>query len=198
MRIPGVKIELTEDHLAWMRVPTRFWGVRFDQIPDELRVDMQLYLHSLDQKIDDGIGLILWGPNGTRKTGAAVVAAMAARRSGASVLFITAESFRQASLDKDKFDGDLLVTDRAMQVDVLVFDDLGKEHTSGDGAWVERLIENLFRVRAANKKVTIITTQMNPGQMEERYKLSMMEVLLESCVRIHVDGESLRKRPSLK
>jgi|LNFM01.1.fsa_nt_gb DNA replication protein DnaC len=197
MRIPGIKIVLTEEHLAWMRVPMRFWEVKSGQIQESFRDLIRDYRSTLGQKMDDGVGLILWGPNGVGKTGAAVVVAKAAREAGASVLFITAESFRQATLDKEKFDDGLLVTDRAMGVDVLVLDDLGKEH-SGESSWAERLIENLIRVRAANKRVTIITTNMNPGQMEERYKRSMMEVLMEACVRIQADGESLREKPSLK
>lgn len=197
MRIPGVKIDLTEEHLTWMRVPVRFWEVKSGQVHESFREPLRDYLSTIDQKLDDGVGLILWGPNGVGKTSAAVVVAKVARKAGASALFITAESFRQATLDKEKFDGDLLVTERATQVDVLVIDDLGKEH-SGESAWAERLIENLIRVRAANKKVTVITTNMNPGQMEERYKRSMMEVLLEACVRIQADGESLREKPSLK
>jgi DNA replication protein DnaC len=182
-----------------MRIPRRFWVASFDGIQDDgVRGATQAYIKDLDGFLDRGEGILFWGPNGTGKTCAAVVIAKEARRLGASVLFITAESLRQASLDKEKFDGDLLVTDRAMQVDLLVLDELGKEHSdkrSGSG-WSERLIENLLRVRASNCKSTVITTNANRGDMEGRYSTSMMEVLKETCFPVQMEGESLRDQAS--
>jgi len=196
MRVPGVRVELTPAHLSWMRIPDRFWMARSSAIGDGFKDLIFEYLRSIDKKLDDGTGLILWGANGTGKTAASVVIAKVARSTGASVLFITAESFRQATLDNEKFDDGLLVKDRALEVDVLVLDDLGKEH-SGDSTWAERTIENLVRVRSSKKRTTIVTTNLNPDQMLERYKLSLMEVLLESCIRIQTEGKSVRKAPSL-
>jgi len=199
MRLQGHRTKLTEDHLAWMRIPRRFWVASFDGIQDVVvRQATHNYIKDIDGFLDRGEGLLYWGPNGTGKTCAAVVIAKEARRLGASVLFITAESLRQASLDKEKFDGDLLVTDRAQQVDLLVIDDLGKEHSdkrAGSG-WSERLIENLLRVRASDCKSTVITTNASRSDMESRYSASMLEVLKETCFPVHMEGDSLRDQAS--
>ncbi len=150
------------------------------------------YLQKMDSMLDHGDGLLLWGEWGVGKTCAACVLAKEARRKGASVLFATTETLRSAVLEKEGFDDDQLLIDRARQVEFLVLDDLGKEH-SGESGFTERLFENLLRERSAHQRATIVTTNMDPAALGKKYKLSMMEVIKESLVPLHFEGENRRE-----
>jgi DNA replication protein DnaC len=174
-----------------MRLPQRFWGAKYAEIvDDQLRGVVERYLRQLDAMLDGGDGLLFWGANGVGKTCAACVIAKEARRRGAPVLFTTAEGLRSAVLEKMPFSDDMLFIDRARSVDVLLLDDLGKEHR-GKG-WSDSTFENLFRERSAARRTTLITTNLTLEQLAERYDLSMLEVMKETTVPIHVEGNNRR------
>lgn len=203
MRIVGHRIKLTRAHMELMRIPRRFWGADFDQIPEcEGKVALRSYLRNIDDMLDKGVGLLLWGPNGHGKTSAAVIAAMEARRRGASALFIQAESLREAVLDKTPFSDEKTLIERAREVDFLLLDDLGKEHT-GETGFTERLFENLIRERCAQKKVTFVTTNLAmkssgrpgaPDSLETKYVSSMVEVMRESTYPVSLVARNWRDR----
>lgn len=174
-----------------MRIPRRFWETSVDRIPESVREKVLNYVRDLDGNLDRGEGLLLCGKNGVGKTSACVFIAMEARRRGAPVLFITAESLRQSVLEKTVFADGMMMMDRARTVDVLLIDDLGKEH-SGDTGFTERLFENLFRERSAARRTTLVTTNMSVKQLPERYKPSMLEVMKETVYPLQVKGESQR------
>lgn len=192
MRVRGHRIRLTQAHMELMRIPRRFWSTSVDRIPESCRDRTIGYCRDMDGMLDDGVGLFFWGRNGVGKTAATVFIAMEARRHGAPVLFVTAETLRQSVLDKEMFRPDMSLIDRARTVDVLVLDDLGKEH-SGQTGFTERLFENLFRERSASQKTTIVTSNMDLTKLGERYKLSMLEVMKESCYPVRVEGPSQRE-----
>lgn len=198
MRIVGHRMRLTQAHIERMKIPRRFWAVTFDQITEAIRPKIDTYLRQLDDKLDRGEGLLLWGSNGVGKTSAAVLVALEVRRRGASVLFITAEGLRQAVLERELFDDDQTVIERARAVDFLVLDDLGKEHP-GETGFTERLFENLFRERSAAQRTTFVTTNlpMRPEGEQARalintYIPSMLEVMKETLHPIRYIGDNLR------
>jgi DNA replication protein DnaC len=198
MRVVGHRMRLTQAHVERMRIPQRYWGVRLAQVPGEVQGYVEGYLRSLDEHLDRGDGLLLWGNNGVGKTSAAVLFAKEARRRGASVFFITAEGLRQAVLERQVFDEDQTVIERARSVDFLVLDDLGKEHP-GETGFTERLFENLVRERCAARRVTIVTTNLPLKQgdggsrsLSTVYIPSMLEVMKESICPIYFEGENQR------
>lgn len=191
MRVPGFKVELRKSHMELMRIPRRFWEVTLDRVPDSVRSNVTKYISNIEKMLDEGNGIIFLGQNGTGKTCAAVVIAKAARRIGSPVLFITAEGLRQAVIDKEIFSGEQTVYDRAKSVELLVLDDLGKEHR-GNSNYTEHLFENLIRVRASSRLTTITTTNIMYDELQKRYKLSMMEVMRECMYPLVVKGDNNR------
>jgi len=198
MRIVGHRMRLTQAHVERMRIPRRFWDASFNQISEEIRPKVEKYLRQLDDHLDEGEGLLLWGDNGVGKTSIAVLIALEVRRRGASVFFITAEGLRQAVLEKELYDDEQLVIERARSVDFLVLDDLGKEHP-GETGFSERLLENLFRERSAMRRATVITTNLPMGSTDgnERtlmnaYIPSMVEVMKEVFYPLRCVGENFR------
>ena len=117
----------------------------------------------------------------------AVVLALAFRRRGHPVLFVEAADLKRLVIEREMFDEEQTFWDRAMNVDVLVLDDLGKgtQDSTGLGA---RLLDELIRHRNANMLVTIMTTNMNIGQLEKELKLSSMASLKEHALAVHVCG----------
>jgi len=198
MRIVGHRMRLTQAHVERMNLPRRFWNVRLDQISEGIRDHVAAYLKDLDGNLDRGEGLLFWGNNGVGKTSVAALIGMEARRRGASVFFTTAESLRQAVLNRTMFDEDQSIDDRARAVDVLILDDLGKEHP-GETGFTERLFENLIRERSASKRTTIITTNLplssskkGAASLMSVYIPSMMEVMKETLLPLKFVGENLR------
>lgn len=203
MRIVGHRMRLTQAHVERMRIPRRFWSVRFDQVPVDIRTDIENYLRRLDEHLDQGDGLLFWGANGVGKTSAAVFIALEVRRRGASVLFSTAEGLRQATLDRESFDDDQTVLERARSVDFLVIDDLGKEHP-GETGFTERFFENLIRERSATQRATVVTTnlpmvhvsagykQKRVRALEDVYITSTVEVMKEALYPVQFVGDNLR------
>jgi DNA replication protein DnaC len=186
---------LTETDLVRMRIPRRYWWVRYEGIPDgtcvgsgvSARKAAHNYLTQIDEMRHNGMGLLLWGTNGTGKTCMAIVVAKEYRRHGYPVLFIEAADIKRFVIEREMFDEDQTFWDRAMNVDVLVIDDLGKgvQDSTGFGA---RMIDELIRHRNASKLVTLITTNMNQRDLAEELKVSTMSSLKEHVFPIHVTG----------
>ena len=204
MRVKGFRGTLTTAHLELMRLPQRFWKVKYGQMEPDLREQVGKYLRSVHDWLDRGEGLMLWGKNGRGKTAAACYVAKEVRRTGASVLFVTASTLVQSAMGKDVDYEDaegLSLIQRATIVDFLVIDDLGKEPRGGKNgsSWSERILETLLRERVAARRTTWITTNMSvragedaSGSLFDLYKVSMREVLKESVYPYYVEGPNLR------
>jgi DNA replication protein DnaC len=186
------KLKLNASMLVRMNIPQRYWDVRFKFVPNSVKKYITPYLRNIDKNIAKGDGFLFFGNNGRGKTATAVLIAMEARRNFASVYFIQTEELREYVLSKEMFDDNYSVLDRVKEVDLLILDDLGKEHAD-QNAWSAKLIENVLRVRIANKRSTIITTNMKSKKMSEKYSNSMIQAMKESLYQIAFIGDNLRK-----
>ncbi len=192
--------DLRGDDLVRMRIPKRHWTVKFDSIPDvetdggvSSRQVVKRYIENLSEMYSGGRGLLLFGKNGTGKTSMAVLIGKEYRRRGYTVLFMEAADLKRLVIDKEHFDEDETVWERAMSVDVLIIDDFGKgiADRTGFGA---RLWDELIRGRNSRKLVTFITTNAHPDDMCEELDLlvSTMASLQEHTVPVEVEGPDQR------
>jgi DNA replication protein DnaC len=154
------------------------------------------YLRQIEDMFSQGVGLFLWGPNGQGKTSLAAIVAKEYRRRFKTVLFVEAAALKEFVALNESFDEDETYWQRAMSVDVLILDDLGKG--VGDNAeFGERLIDSLIRVRNANQLVTIITTNAvlhgRGESIDEVLKDSTRHVLKEHTLAVYVEGEDQRR-----
>lgn len=192
MRVQGYRGRLTTEHFLLMEMPQRFWNVKFEEIAPGLREVIREYLRNMHEMLDRGDGLLLWGENGRGKTSACCFVAKEVRRTGASVLVMTAARLIDSEMESVKGVGSSFM-DRARTVDFLVLDDLGKEH-QGKGEWSERLLESLLRERSGARLATFITANMGPEHLRQRYKPSLVEMLKEITYPVCVEGENKRDR----
>lgn len=192
MRVVGHRARLTQSHIDRMRIPQRFWFVERGNIIQEVRGIIDKYIQNLDENLDKGEGLLMWGTNGTGKTSAAVFIALEVRRRGATAFCVTAERLRSSVLEREMFDDSQSIMERARAVDFLIIDDLGKEHP-GETGFTERLFENLLRERSARKQTTVITTNLSVEKLQASYIHSMIEVMRETLYPLCFEGENLRE-----
>jgi DNA replication protein DnaC len=179
-----------------MRLPRRFWEADFARISEgDHKLAIGKYVAKIVVALKKGFGMVLWGQNGTGKTAAAAVCLKEARRRGVSCLFITANQFITDTISRAPFNDAHTVHQRAKMVDLLVLDDLGKETYAHDMSkdTVESMFEDLLRHRSANMRSTIITMNLGPSKLEEKYGKSFTRVMQESNPFVEMVGPSQRE-----
>ena len=189
--------ELTRLDLERMRIPERYWDATLGLVSDTRdsespRGIVSKYLAKIDELYARGVGLFLWGNNGLGKTCASVVIGKEYRRRGRTVLFMPAAKISAARIQNDMFDSDQSIWDRCSSVDVLLLDDLGKGSQDNTG-FGKRILDELVRDRSSRRKVTFITTNMQPGeQLGDALKESTLASLKECIVPVQFEGPDLR------
>lgn len=204
MRVGNIMYrELDIDDMVRMGIPKRYWNVTIGGISSlsNAGVDSPLsitqkYIKNISGMYERGGGLILWGTNGTGKTSMAVVIAKEYRRRGHPVLYVEASKLKGIWASRDMFDEDESWKDRISNVDVLVLDDFGKGimDSTGFGATI---FDELVRTRNANKRVTMITTNLSPrGRKwvnELEIKESTQQTIQECFIPVIFVGDNRRE-----
>jgi DNA replication protein DnaC len=181
-----------------MHIPARFWNVSFRRVSDgDHKESVREFLSNIDDGIRNGYGMVLWGDNDCGKTSIAALSLMVARRHGFTGMFITASQYLSDMMSKTVFDDAMTIAERCKVVDLLVIDDFGKDSSNNilerSSASVVRIFEDLLRKRHGDIKSTIITTNMPPPIMRDRFDKSIINLINESNVAIRVIGPSQRE-----
>lgn len=189
---------LTQADMERMRLPRRYWECVRELISDESVGDKpspketaSRYLSKIDEMMDRGIGLLLWGDNGRGKTSISAVVGKEARRRGYTVLYSECANLKRCVIERIVFDDDESMWERARSVDLLILDDLGKgvQDRTGFGA---RLLDELIRHRNAEKLATVITTNLDLDDLEDELKDSTMHSLKECIIPFRIRGRDRR------
>lgn len=194
---------LDQQDLERMLLPRRFWNCTAEEVCASVgegslgdgispREFLYRYFEDFEAYLDMGVGTLLWGDNGRGKTGMAAVIGKMARRMTRLVLFVECGELKRLAIERVPFDEDQTVWERARDVDVLILDDLGKgtHDRTGYGA---RLIDDLIRLRSANRRTTIITTNLNMSALKGTLKESTMATLTDCVIPFHVEGPDRRQ-----
>lgn len=147
------------------------------------------YIERLDQYRDVGLGLVLTGPKGTGKT---LLAHLILKEAIGKGVDVYATTFTQMI---DEFAGGWRSEDqsrwfnaRVRDAGLLFVDDLGRERNKGEGTVGENMLETVVRHRVACLLPTIITTNIEPGNIGHTYGGHTVSLLSESALSIDVPG----------
>lgn len=123
------------------------------------------YAHRFGRKPEN---LLLFGAPGLGKTHLSAAIAREVSGNGFSVVYDTAahvfERFEVQKFSREE-EADTDV-DRILNCDLLILDDLGTEMTT---AFVQSALYQIVNTRLMEKKSTIISTNLTPGKLSQRY-----------------------------
>lgn len=144
--------------------------------------------------INRGIGLLLWGQNGTGKTMLATQElkelVLAGYRCYSSTFSNMVEMYTagwRSESDKAWF------ARKIIDIDVLLLDDLGREFRSA-AKLAETTFDNILRTRVQEGRTTFLTTNMSPGELANGYGAGALSLLTEVCMEVAFRGDNFRQR----
>lgn len=169
---PAINPELLERSL----IGRDYWRATVDQIPDRLPYKEKLikYAQNVHKCERRGFGLYLYGPLGSGKTAAAVIALKAALIRGGTVLFLTASDIQRGFLAKNMplMPNGCPMDEACANVQFLVIDDYGAEDQ--ETGWKQAHVESVIRARQRDRLPTIITSNIDPGDLKQEWLKSLL------------------------
>jgi DNA replication protein DnaC len=136
--------------------------------------------------------LAILGPVGSGKTWTAcAVARVLLLRATVPVTVVTASEFLQSLRPaQGGLDVDMM---QFVTAPVMVLDDLGTERLT---EWAEEQLDRLAHDRSHNARPTVITSNLTPSQLKERYSRRTIERLFGGSQLIRIAGASRRTLPA--
>jgi DNA replication protein DnaC len=172
-----------------MEIPLKYRECSWDKIPDGLshKKIVKKYSDESIKHLNNGAGLLLYGPNSTGKTalGSMLLMSLPKRVWG---LFVIAEKIPSYIIEKTMFDEDMTYVQRMQDVDLLIIDEIILHSTD---TFRDTCVESIIRDRILERKATIITTNFQPEEIKEKYS-SLFEVLMECTLPIPIMGHNFR------
>lgn len=188
--------KLSQADLERAQIPQKHWRASLEAIPDHVggkpvqyKEDAMRYMAKFQECLREGIGLYLWSEEPyTGKTSLAVVVLKLALRMRATGLFLTADEYRLALMNRTQFDEDYTLEERAREVDVLVLDGLGEEYRAPGSRFAEEGLERFTKSRLERGKLLIVTSRIPPAKLHKFYTEGLQNRFREFLVPIQVCG----------
>jgi DNA replication protein DnaC len=173
-------------------IPPRYRGVSFERPPvSDMARDLETkaavaavraFVDELDERLDAGRGLWLFGDTGTGKTTLAMLVSKAALEAGRSVAIYSLPKLlariRRTYDSEPGGDSYLSFFERLTSVDLLHIDDLGAEKRSD---WVLEQLYALVNERYEAQRSMVVTTNLDQQQLEEQIGPRTVSRLIEIC-----------------
>lgn len=178
-------IGLNYQRLGWDDISTNVPTPVVDAIRD--------YAFNAALHVSSGRNVVLWSTSaGTGKTLLMMLLSKALLAQGYAVhasqfnevIDLFTSSWRDAS-EREQWNR------RVRNVDVLGWDDWGKEH-KGRIEMVESMVDQIIRARVSDDAPTIITTNLTPQQIQQGYGGYVMSLLSEKALFIEITGQDYR------
>jgi DNA replication protein DnaC len=169
-------------------IPRKFQGVSFDRPPVSTEIApmvvqfVRSWVKDMEGNLAAGRGLWLMGDTGTGKTTLAMLVSKAALEDSRSVAIYSLPKLlariRQTYDAEPGGDSYLSFFERLTSVDLLHIDDLGAEKRSD---WVLEQLYALVNERYEAQKSMLVTTNLDPQQLEEQIGPRTVSRLVEIC-----------------
>lgn len=184
-------------------IPPRYRGVSFDRPPvSDMARDFETrsavgevrgFIDQLDERLDDGRGLWLFGDTGTGKTTLAMLVSKAALEAGHSVAVYSLPKLlariRRTYDSEPGGDSYLAFFERLTSVDLLHIDDLGAEKRSD---WVLEQLYALINERYEAQRSVLLTTNLPHEELEEQIGSRTVSRLSQMCDEVPLFGADRR------
>ncbi len=184
-------------------IPPRYRGVSFDRPPvsDMARdletkaavAEVRSYVDKLDESLDSGRGLWLFGDTGTGKTTLAMLVSKAALEAGRSVAIYSLPKLlariRRTYDSEPGGDNYLAFFERLTAVDLLHIDDLGAEKRSD---WVLEQLYALINERYEAQRSVLVTTNLPHEELEDQIGSRTVSRLSQICDEVPLFGADRR------
>ncbi|MBQ2062657.1 MAG: ATP-binding protein [Oscillospiraceae bacterium] len=137
--------------------------------------------------------LLLFGPSGLGKTFLSACIARVVSEKGFSVVYDTAghvfSQFEKVKFRREEDEAAEQHVDRCTRCDLLIVDDLGTEMTT---SFVQSALYQIMNDRLTAKLPTIISTNLNPGEIGKRYSPQIQSRLEGEFEGLSFFGEDIR------
>jgi DNA replication protein DnaC len=154
------------------------------------RQTVEDYVAKLDEYVDSGMGLYLWGDMGTGKTLIATLVLKELIKKGYDCYSITfektIEQFTKTWGDNEEKE---LFSKRFIRSRALLLDDLGKEYRN---KLSPTTFDNLLRSRVQEERPTLVTTNMKPSEVQSVYGVGALSMLVEQSIEVPLTGADFR------
>jgi DNA replication protein DnaC len=181
-------------------IPRRFRLVSFDAPPvtdlppPQVRV-VRDFVRRLDEHLEHGRGLWIYGDVGTGKTTLAMLVARHALEAGHSVAIYSLPRLLaeiRATFEEGAEHSYTGLLDRLSQVDLLHVDDVGAEKTSD---WVLEQLYAIVNARYEDERSIVLTTNIqDPGELAEQIGARTVSRLEQMCDVLPLCGEDKRRQ----
>ncbi len=155
--------------------------------------EVQAYIEGLDDRLQEGQGLWLFGDTGTGKTTLAMLISKAALEAGRTVAIYSLPKLlariRRTYDSEPGGDSYLSFFERLTSVDLLHIDDLGAEKRSD---WVLEQLYALVNERYEAQRSILITTNLPHPELEEQIGSRTVSRLTQMCDEVEVRGDDRR------
>jgi DNA replication protein DnaC len=184
-------------------IPPRYRGVSFERPPvSDMARDLETkvavgevrrYVEELDDRLDAGRGLWLFGDTGTGKTTLAMLVSKAALEAGRSVAIYSLPKLlariRRTYDSEPGGDSYLAFFERLTSVDLLHIDDLGAEKRSD---WVLEQLYALINERYEAERSVLVTTNLPHQELEDQIGSRTVSRLSQICDEVPLFGSDRR------
>jgi len=193
-----------EERVQNARIPARFSGKSLSDYDvltgdEEAHTAINSWAKNINEHLQNGMGLYLYGPTGVGKTHLAQAAMIKAIKSNSlSGLFITTDRYMDMVYDSERNKGELpdaysdpnLLKYMRRVYDIVVLDGLGSERAKTD--YAKDALVSFIGNRYEEKLLTVITSVLPPSELTRTYGKRMNSLLQDSCFFINVDGKDHR------
>jgi DNA replication protein DnaC len=184
-------------------IPPRYRGVSFERPPvSEMARDLETkaavtevraFVEEIDERLDRGRGLWLFGDTGTGKTTLAMLVSKKALEAGRSVAIYSLPKLlariRRTYDSEPGGDSYLAFFERLTSVDLLHIDDLGAEKRSD---WVLEQLYALINERYETERSVLVTTNLPHEELEEQIGTRTVSRLSQICDEVPLFGADRR------
>lgn len=182
------------------RIPEIYWRLdqkNFKGDKSALKIVVK-YCDRIQNAMNKGLGFLFYGNNGNGKTTLACIIGKEAIKHGYSVYYGTLQSYLNLIMDSFGSDNQTeKVRDLIKNVDLLIIDELGKEHIKKNEATGTVFgfseFEQILRYREGKSKAVIEISNLRPQQLESRYGASIASLFEGSLKPLEVMGLDMRR-----